>query len=129
MIVLDTHALIHDALAPERVGKNAAAAIQAGAVRSELAVADITLWEVGMLVAKGRLDVGSDVDAFLRDALLVRDVRVLPITPAIAVAASSLLLHGDPADRLIVATALVHGAALVTMDRRIVESGLVATIW
>lgn len=129
MIVLDTHALIHATLAPERLGQRARDAIQAGASGAGLALADISLWEVGMLVAKGRLDVGCELETFLRDALLVRRVRVLPITPEIAATACRLTLHGDPADRLIVATALQHGAALVTADARIADSGLVNTIW
>ncbi len=129
MILLDTHALIHDALAPERLGQDAKEAIERGSDSAQLGLAGISLWEIAMLVAEGRLDVGCDIESFLRDALLVRNVRVLPITPPIAAAAGRLKLHGDPADRLIVATALQHGAALVTVDARIVGSGLVKTIW
>lgn len=95
-----------------------------------LAASDITLWEIAMLIAKGRLDPGTDAGAFIDDVLTSRAVRVLPITPQIAVLAQSrALLHGDPADRIIAATALAHGAVLVTADAALRKLPVLETIW
>jgi PIN domain nuclease of toxin-antitoxin system len=57
------------------------------------------------------------------------DATVLAITPDIAATAAALPIHGDPADRLIVATAIVHRAPLVTKDQRIRAAGVVETLW
>ncbi len=127
MIVLDTHTWfwwITDSaeLAEPVVGLLAA--------EDEVVVPSICLWEMGMLAARGRIDIGDDVTGFLEEALSWRGVRLKEITPAIAVRAGRLprSFPGDPADRLIVATALELDAPLATRDDRILASGLVPTI-
>ena len=82
-----------------------------------------------MLAARGRIDPGTDVVGFLDLALAVRSIRVLPITPEIAALSVSLGLHGDPADRLIAATTVHHGAALITSDHLLRNEPRVATVW
>ncbi len=68
--------------------------------------------------------------AWMDDALEAEDIELLPLTPAVAVASAQLgKFRGDPADRLIVATALTHGAVLVTKDERIRELSVVKTLW
>jgi PIN domain nuclease of toxin-antitoxin system len=130
MILLDTHAMIFDALTPERLGPAAQAAIEAGAERGQLACSDISLWEVSMLIARGRLDPGVDPQAFIEDMLMARRIRVLPITPAIAVRAQSPhFAHGDPADRLIAATAQQQKCPLVTADQRLQNLPDLHTLW
>lgn len=120
MIVLDTHALIFDALSPSRLSARARKAVEAGFARGELACSDISLWETAMLIARGRLSPGVDARQFLDDMLLARRIRVLPITTDIAVMSQSdAFIHGDPADRLIAATAMLHQAPLVTSDARL----------
>lgn len=83
-----------------------------------LACSDISLWEIAMLIDKGRLDSGTDTLTFLRLIHSARRIRILHITPEIAAtsANSSFFDHGDPADRIIAATAIVHKAELVTCD-------------
>jgi PIN domain nuclease of toxin-antitoxin system len=120
MVLLDTHALIFDALAPARLSKKARRAIEQGAEDRGLAISDISLWETAMLIAKGRLAPGCDPELFLADLVHARALTVLGITPEIAVLASSdRFAHGDPADRIIGGTALVHGGQLVTADERL----------
>ena len=83
-----------------------------------------------MLIAKGRLDPGTDAQAFCRLAVDARGVRCLPITPEIAVCSTELVLpRGDPADRLIAATSVFEKAPLITADHRLRESPELATIW
>ena len=119
MILLDTCALVFDALAPERLGAEALRAIEEGEENGSLACCDISLWEIAMLVAKGRLDPGTDALSFLKLVLASRVIRPLPITPEIAEisANDALFAHHDPADRIIAATALHHGGPLVTCDQ------------
>ena len=130
MIVLDTHALVFDALSPSRLSRPARKAIEHGFERRELACSDISLWEIAMLIARGRLNPQVDAGQFLDDMILGRCTQVLPITAAIAVLSQSdMFAHGDPADRLIAATAHFHQVPLVTSDARLRDVKTLATIW
>lgn len=130
MIVCDTHALVFDALSPNLLGTEAAQAIEESHRRSDLACADISLWEIAMLIEKGRLRVEASIEEFLFAMISARRLNVLPVTPTIAaLSASRSVPDGDPADRLIVATAISHGATLVTKDDRLVGLKDLPTIW
>lgn len=130
MIVLDTHVLVYDALAPARLSLRARKAIDHAFATRELACCDISLWEIAMLVARDRLDPGMDARQFLDDLIAVRRLQVLPITPEIAVLSQSdAFSHGDPADRLIAATALLHRAPLVTSDVKLRKLKEISTVW
>lgn len=128
MIVLDTHAWLWWAAGSEKLGDAARTAIEG---EDRVGIAAISCWEVAMLVARGRLTLDRPTLTWLRQALSLPHVELIELSPDIAVSAASLdgKLHGDPADRLIVATAQRHGAALVTRDEKIGTSGLVPTIW
>jgi len=131
MLVLDTCAMILDALDPSKVGKKAFSAIAKADEQGQLACCDISLWEIAMLVAKGRLDPGTDALHFIDLVLAARKIEVLPITAAIAYksALPDFCPHGDPADRLIAATAVLHRAKLATSDRKLnVVAGL-QVVW
>jgi len=112
--VLDTHAWVWiSAGAPE--------AKRAATFRGRSVVSAISVWEVTMLVQKGRLELDPNVDTWI-DANLKRPVELEPLSPAICIASSRLPeFHGDPADRLIVATALTLGLPLITADKKIYE--------
>ena len=131
MILLDTCALVFDALAPERLSAEALRAIEEGEENGSLACCDISLWEISMLVAKGRLDPGTDTLSFLKLLLASRVIRPLPITPEIAgiSANDALFAHYDPADRIIAATALHYGASLVTCDQPLQAVKGLKIIW
>ena len=129
MLLLDTCAFVYDALAPKQLSRRARRTIEDAAQKGVIAISDITLWEIAMLVAKGRLDPGTDTGEFLRIAISARAVTIMPITTEIAVRTAQLKLHGDPADRLIAATAIEHRASLVTCDRALQRSREVNTVW
>jgi len=99
--------------------------IEAAAAEQQLWVSAITPWEIGMLVAKGRLVLDRDVMDWLQATLALPGIRVAPLEPVVAVASTRLPgeLHGDPADRLIVATARRLGATLVTADAALLAYG------
>ena len=130
MIVLDTHALIYDALIPARLSARARKAIALAFAERGLACSDISLWEIAMLIARKRLNPVMDARQFLDDLIAARHVRVLPITAEIAVLSQSdMFSHGDPADRLIAATARLHRAPLITSDAKLRKLKDVTTIW
>jgi len=130
MIVLDTHVLVNDALDPSRLSRGARDAIAEGQAADELACSDISLWEIAMLMARGRLRVDADPAAFLEGLIQARALRILAITPAIAVLAQSdMFSHGDPADRIVAATALAYRARLVSADQRLRKVKELSVIW
>ena len=130
MIVCDTHALVFDALSPDLLGSESARAIEESHGTGDLACADISLWEIAMLIEKGRLEVDASIEDFLTAVIAARRLNVLPVTPAIAaLSASSIVPEGDPADRLIAATAISHGATLITKDERLIGLRNLPTIW
>jgi PIN domain nuclease of toxin-antitoxin system len=95
-----------------------------------LAASDISLWEIAMLIAKRRLFIDADAATFIEKALEARAIRVLPITAKIAVLSQSdQFEHRDPADRVIAATAIVHGAQLVTADKQLRGTPGLRVIW
>ena len=116
MLNLDTHMLIHawrgDLRARERELLSGDA----------WGVAAIALWELAKLVQLGRIDL--DLDDPEVDAVLA-GLHVWPVDLAVAKASTRLDFSGDPADELIAATSVVHGAPLLTRDRQILESKLV----
>ncbi len=120
MILLDTQALIWARFSDRRLGRQARREIDGAARESNLAVSAISFWELAMLHAKGRLTLLQDVAAW-RDMLLRDGLVEIPVDGAIGIRANELAdFHADPADRLIVATAL-GGHRLVTADRRILD--------
>ncbi len=128
MIVLDTHAWIFLADDPKRLGKMARRLV---AKADRVGVAAISLWELTLLVEKGRLALDRELLPWTRDALADPRIELLPLTPAVVAMAHQLrgALDGDPGDRIIVATTLVEGAKLVTKDVRITDSGVVDVVW
>jgi PIN domain nuclease of toxin-antitoxin system len=128
LIVLDTHAWIWWTGSPGRLSARARAAVEAA---DALGVSAISVWELATLVAKKRLELDRDVLAWARQALALPRVSLLPLTPEIAVASCTLpaAFPGDPADRIIVATARESAAAVVSRDARFRELPELKTIW
>lgn len=131
MLILDTCAMVYDALTPERLSAKSLRAIEEGERKGKLACADISLWEIAMLISKGRLDPGTDCRSFLDLLLAARRIRTLPVTPEIACLSVShpAFAHHDPADRLIAATSLHHRGTLVTCDERLLGVEGLKTLW
>jgi PIN domain nuclease of toxin-antitoxin system len=131
MLVLDTCVLVFDALTPTRLSEKARVALDEAEVQGALFCSDISLWEIAMLVHKGRLDPGTDYLSFIRTALTARGIVALPITVEIAHLSVSLpsVAHKDPADRIIAATAAHHRAPLVTCDESLLGAEGVDTLW
>ena len=127
-VLLDTHVVQWWSAEPERISRAATKAISEA---DELAVAAISWFELAWLARHERIVVTIPLRSWLEQ--LSKQVRTVGITPAIADTAVSLpsAFPGDPADRLIFATAVEHGVKLVTKDRRLRSHPLVPslTIW
>ncbi len=118
LLLVDTHTLIWMVEEAPRLGVRSAKALNKAGWENRIAVSAITPWEIGLLVSKGRLQLGADVMQWIRTALAKPGVQLAPLEPEIAVASTRLPLemHADPADRILVATARHLGATLVTAD-------------
>jgi PIN domain nuclease of toxin-antitoxin system len=129
VILLDTHVLIWLTAEPEKLSKQASSAIRRAAGAGGIAISAITLWELAWLATNGRLETSGTVEAYVEE--VTSRVAIRPITVKIAVVANQLPAEysADPCDRLIGATALAEGIALVTKDRRIRGSKQIRTIW
>ncbi|MDQ7000264.1 MAG: type II toxin-antitoxin system VapC family toxin [Mariprofundus sp.] len=125
MIILDTHTLVWLDTGNKLLGKQAIKAMDQALADNALAVSSITFWEVAMLANKARLKLDFTPDIW-RKELIERGLIELPMDGETGIRAAELQeFHGDPADRIIVATALSTGSSLITADKKILDwSGL-----
>jgi PIN domain nuclease of toxin-antitoxin system len=128
VIVLDTAAWIWLASDPARLSARARRAIDGAEVAL---VSAISVWEMAMLVAKRRIQLDRPVDRWVDLALSLPGVELATLDPAIAIRSTRLPgeLPGDPADRIIVATALEAASAVCTPDERIRAYPHVQSVW
>ncbi len=134
VIVLDTHVWLW--IVDGERSQLTAQAIQEiddASRRGDIVVSAISVWEVAMLEAKGRISLSRPVDDWVRSALRAPGSRLLPLTPEIAIESTRFpgSAHGDPADRILIASARVTGGQLATRDRVILdyaEGGHVAAL-
>lgn len=131
MILIDTCALIWDALEPAKLSAAAVAAIDTADQHNALIVADISLWEVAMLIHKGRIQLNTKPANFINLYLQSRNIVVQAISPEIAELSVNIgaEINSDHADRIIAATAIIHNARLVTADQNLRNSKLLDTVW
>lgn len=125
MIVVDTHVLVWAVQDDPRLRDSARHLVDEAVRNDGCYVAAITPWEIAMLVERGRLALGRDVGAWIDEALSLPGVHLVPLEPAICVDSARLPgdAHGDPADRMIIATARHKGLPLLTGDRAILTYG------
>jgi PIN domain nuclease of toxin-antitoxin system len=120
-IVLDTHVLLWALLQPEELSEEIKHQINLAQENSQLFLSSISLWEIAMLKFKKRINIYEPIKDFLEAITNINGISIKDISPEIA--AESILLmdnfHGDPADRIIVATAKCCGAMLLTRDQKI----------
>jgi PIN domain nuclease of toxin-antitoxin system len=130
VLVLDTHAWVWWVSKPEKLSRKQRSAIDRARQRGgdTLLLSVISGWEVALLVQGGRLRLPMQLEAWLDQAMSIPGLEIAPLTVPIIAAAARLSGLRDPADMLIVATALQYGAPLLTNDRRIDDSGLVQVI-
>ena len=128
--LLDTHVLIWWLNDRGRLSSAQQGVIGSASPETPLLVSDISLWEVATLHGLGRIRLAVPLREWLDKATAPPLVRRHGISPAIAAAVAALpdSFHRDPADRILVATARILGATLLTQDQRIVDAALADTL-
>ena len=128
--LLDTHVLIWWLNDLTRLSPQQREVVEAASPDAPMHVSDISLWEVAMLQSLGRIRLALPLREWLDRAVAPPLVRRHGISPAIAAEMAALpdSFHRDPADRVLVATARVLGATLLTSDRRIADASLTPTL-
>lgn len=130
-ILLDTHIWIW--VMEGRAGemhRDIRGVVDRAQAQGRIWISAISVWEIGILHARGRLQLAMDVREWVRRALAVPGVRLAELSPEIALDSSFLPgeIHGDPADRILVATARHLGATLVTRDAQLVRYSQQGTV-
>ncbi len=128
MILLDTHTWIWWVSDPSMLGKAGAKALRSARRK---AISAISCMEVAMLADKGRIRLARDTREWMEQSLVAHEIDLVPLSPAVCVQATRLGhgFHGDPADRLIVATAILESATLVTKDQKLLDYPAVSAVW
>ena len=131
MIVLDTHAWVWFVSNPEHLSKAARKAIDASMEQKEIFISSISAWEIALLVAKKRLEFSIDVTDWITKSERLPFFQFIPVDNSVAVKSVNLPrpLHRDPADRIIIATAMTIAAPVVTKDEKLLNYPHVETIW
>jgi len=129
MIVLDTCAIVWDALDESQLTPKAKNAIECH--ESELVICDISIWEIAMLIKRKRLVVDFPASGFISLLLQSRNFDIQDITPEIAELSVNFgsQINNDPADRLIAATSVLRNAPIITADQNLRDATVVETIW
>ena len=119
MIILDTHTLVWLDEGSTRLGQHSLSTINLALKSQELFVSAISFWEVAMLVNKGRIIMQMSIESW-RKGLIDNGLQEIPLTGGDGIKSALLSnFHGDPADRMIVATTIESNAILCTADKKI----------
>lgn len=131
MIVLDTHAWIWWVNGSRDLSKTAKSIIENERKTNPIHISSISVWEITLLVEKGRLRLSMGIEEWIAKSESLPFLRFVPVDNRIALQSVRLsgAFHTDPADRIIVATALTLGAELVTKDDKIRSYPYVKTVW
>jgi PIN domain nuclease of toxin-antitoxin system len=126
ILLIDTHCwLWTQAGNTEKFSRQGRRLIDKATQSGDLRVSVISVWEIGMLEAKGRLALKMSCTEWVNQALATPGLSLVPLTPEIAIESSRLPgeIHADPADRILIATARITGAQLLTADQRLLDYG------
>ncbi|KFN38245.1 twitching motility protein PilT [Smithella sp. F21] len=131
MIVLDTHAWIWWVSSPEFLSETAKQIIDEAATEKNVFISSISTWEIAILVSRGRLKLTMSPADWVAASEALPFFDFVPVSNSIALKSVQLpgILHNDPADRIIIATAVSLGAVLVTKDEKIRNYPHVKTVW
>lgn len=132
MIVLDTHTLIWWVDSPQKLSKKAKKAIEEEKSKDRgILVSSISTFEIYLLIKKGKLELANNPDVWLEKIESLPAIRFIPVDNKIAAYSVNLpdFDYKDPADRMIIATALNLGVKLVTSDKKILNYKNVQSVW
>jgi len=131
VIILDTHAWLWWVSNPALLSQNAQKAIDTAVSEKAVYISTISSWEVALLASKGRLKLSLDVPDWIDKTEALPFVNFIEINNRISVKSVQLPgnLHADPADRIIVASALTMDATIITKDQKLLQYRHVKTVW
>jgi PIN domain nuclease of toxin-antitoxin system len=131
MIVLDTHAWIWWVSSPAFLSETAKGIIDGAVAEKNIFISAISTWEVAILVSRDRLKLTMSASDWVAASEALPFLNFVPVSNSIALKSVELpgVLHNDPADRIIIATAVSMGAILVTKDEKIRNYPHVKTVW
>jgi PIN domain nuclease of toxin-antitoxin system len=124
LLLLDTHCWLWAQLGLiQKLSKAALDAIRGAESKGNLRISVISIWELAMLEKRGRVALPMNVRTWVDEALSKPGIDVAPLTPEMMIESVHLPgdFHGDPADRMLVATARVLGATLLTKDDQLIR--------
>lgn len=129
--LLDTHTWIWWNMRPRKLSKRVRSLISTPKKYEELLLSAISPWEFSKLLQKGRLGISLHPEDWIRLALEMPKLRLVPLSPVIAYRSTILPqpFHEDPADQIIVSTAREEDATILTLDKRIRSYPHVASLW
>lgn len=129
--VLDTHVWVWWHMHPKKLSKRVRAIISHPDQYEELLLSAISPWEFSKLLEKKRIGISCDPEEWIREALEMSKLRLVPLTPTLSYRSTTLPppFHEDPADQIIVATAREEKATVLTKDKLIQEYTHVRTVW
>jgi PIN domain nuclease of toxin-antitoxin system len=120
-LLLDTHIWVWSLVEPDRLSQTVVDQLEAA--DNELWLSPISVWELLMLIERGRVEVDGNPVEWVTDALQAVPLREAPLTHEVALESRRLRLKlEDPADRFLAATAKVHDLVLITADRSLTRS-------
>jgi len=126
-LLLDTHIWLWSLLEPARLSRRVAQALEDEG--NELWLSPISVWELLVLVEKGRVKLEQGAEQWIAAAMQSAALKEAPITHEVALETRQMVLpHRDPADRFLAATARVFGLTLVTADRHLQALKAVSTL-
>jgi PIN domain nuclease of toxin-antitoxin system len=131
VVLLDTHAFVWWISSPQRLSKRARQRIDTAASQSAIYVSSISIWEIVLLVSRGRLEFSVDVEDWINLCESLPFLNFVPVDNHVAIKANRLPepFHQDPADRMILATASILKATLITRDDKILNYPHVESFW
>ena len=131
MIVLDTHIWVLFVSNPELLSKRAKRSLDTAMEEKGILISSISTWEVVLLVTKKRLRLTLSVTDWIAKSEALPFITFIPVDNSVSIKSVNLPqpLHNDPADRIIIATAISMGVPLVTKDEKILKYPHVQTIW
>jgi PIN domain nuclease of toxin-antitoxin system len=124
-LLLDTHVWIWLMNEDLKLSSNFLKAVDRCQKQDTILISAISIWEIGMLVEKKRIELNMDCLDWVERSLSLSGIVLVPISPRIAIQSTRLpgVIHGDPADRILIATAVEESAVLATHDQKLLDYG------
>ena len=131
MIVIDTHVLVWWINQSDNLSPKAQKCIQNEIKTSAILVSSISVWEICMLVNRGKIKLSMDISDWITKIEQHSFIKFIPVDNDIAAKSVNLPnpLHQDPADRIIIATTMIHNATLITKDKLIRGYPHINSLW